>query len=132
MRQRGAKYKPGENVHMGKDHTLHASREGIVKYVRDSWRDKKTYRVHVIEQELPNTKLPNPPPFMYHPELYPELAKNNPQPMHIPIPNFNSKRRVKNPEKLGVRLANEEEKVGNYVLISREDQKKRKYLIFAL
>ena len=30
--------------------------------------------------ETPNKHIPNPPPFMYHPELYPELAKNNPEP----------------------------------------------------
>jgi hypothetical protein len=30
--------------------------------------------------ETPNKHVPNPPPFMYHPELFPELAKNNPEP----------------------------------------------------
>ena len=126
MKQKGAKYRAGENVHMGKDFTLHASKEGIVKYVKNPWRDKKSFRVHVIEQELPNTLLPNPPPFVYHPELYPELAKNNPQPSNLPLPKLKPSTKVRNPQSLGVRLATDEEKVGNYFVISQEDQLKRR------
>ena len=33
LRQRGTKFHPGENVGMGKDHTLFAKVEGIVKFV---------------------------------------------------------------------------------------------------
>ena len=34
VRQRGTKYHPGENVYMGRDHTLHASIDGIVEFKR--------------------------------------------------------------------------------------------------
>lgn len=34
IRQRGTKYHPGENVGMGKDHTLFALIEGKVKFVK--------------------------------------------------------------------------------------------------
>lgn len=33
VRQRGTKYHPGENVGMGRDHTLFALCKGIVKYI---------------------------------------------------------------------------------------------------
>jgi large subunit ribosomal protein L27 len=32
VRQRGSKHNPGENVYMGKDHTLHARVDGLVKF----------------------------------------------------------------------------------------------------
>ena len=32
VRQRGSKHNPGENVYMGKDHTLHAKVDGVVKF----------------------------------------------------------------------------------------------------
>lgn len=32
VRQRGTKYHPGENVGIGKDHTLFATAEGVVKF----------------------------------------------------------------------------------------------------
>lgn len=32
VRQRGTKHHPGENVYMGKDHTLHAGIDGTVKF----------------------------------------------------------------------------------------------------
>jgi large subunit ribosomal protein L27 len=32
IRQRGSKHNPGENVYMGKDHTLHARVDGLVKF----------------------------------------------------------------------------------------------------
>lgn len=34
VRQRGSKHNPGENVYMGKDHTLHAKVDGIVEFVK--------------------------------------------------------------------------------------------------
>lgn len=34
IRQRGAKYKPGQSVGMGHDHTLFALTQGVVKYSR--------------------------------------------------------------------------------------------------
>ena len=44
-RQRGTKIYPGENVGLGKDHTLFAKIEGIVKYERLG-RDKKKVSVY--------------------------------------------------------------------------------------
>ncbi len=41
VRQRGTKHHPGENVYMGKDHTLHAQIDGIVKFQKK--RDNKSY-----------------------------------------------------------------------------------------
>ncbi|MBC7522910.1 MAG: 50S ribosomal protein L27 [Flavobacterium sp.] len=32
VRQRGSNHNPGENVYMGKDHTLHARVDGVVKF----------------------------------------------------------------------------------------------------
>ncbi len=32
VRQRGTKHNPGENVYAGKDHTLHAQVDGIVRF----------------------------------------------------------------------------------------------------
>lgn len=95
VRQRGFKYKPGENVHWGKDHTLHASKEGIVKFTTDPWWNNKRTRVHVIEREIKNKHIKPPQPFMYHPELYPELAENNTkmQPFEIK-PKINEDRKI--------------------------------------
>ena len=44
-RQRGTKIYPGENVGMGKDHTLFAKITGVVKYERLG-RDKKKVSVY--------------------------------------------------------------------------------------
>jgi large subunit ribosomal protein L27 len=41
VRQRGTKFWPGDNVGLGKDHTLFATAEGSVKYVTK--RDDRTY-----------------------------------------------------------------------------------------
>ncbi len=43
VRQRGCKHHPGDNVHMGKDHTLHASKKGRVVFKR-----KKNNKVYVF------------------------------------------------------------------------------------
>jgi len=42
VRQRGTTHHPGENVYMGKDHTLHAKVNGIVKFAK-----KKNNRSYV-------------------------------------------------------------------------------------
>jgi large subunit ribosomal protein L27 len=34
VRQRGTKHNPGENVYLGKDHTLHARVDGLVKFTK--------------------------------------------------------------------------------------------------
>ncbi len=36
VRQRGTKHNPGDNVYLGKDHTLHAKVDGIVKFEKKS------------------------------------------------------------------------------------------------
>jgi len=41
VRQRGTKHNPGENVYMGKDHTLHAKVDGIVVFTKK--RNNKSY-----------------------------------------------------------------------------------------
>ena len=41
VRQRGTKFYPGDNVGMGKDHTLFALENGAVKYVTK--RDDRTF-----------------------------------------------------------------------------------------
>ncbi len=39
--QRGTQHYPGENVYMGKDHTLHAKVDGVVEFKKK--RDNKSY-----------------------------------------------------------------------------------------
>jgi len=41
VRQRGTQHNPGENVYMGKDHTLHAKVDGVVKFQKK--KSKKSY-----------------------------------------------------------------------------------------
>ena len=41
IRQRGTKHHPGDNVYMGKDHTLHAKVDGVVKFQKR--KDDKSY-----------------------------------------------------------------------------------------
>jgi len=41
IRQRGTTHHPGENVYMGKDHTLHAQVNGIVKFTKK--KDNRSY-----------------------------------------------------------------------------------------
>ena len=48
VRQRGTKHHPGENVYMGKDHTLHAQVNGIVKFTKK--RNNRSY-VSIVPME---------------------------------------------------------------------------------
>jgi large subunit ribosomal protein L27 len=48
VRQRGTKHYPGENVYMGKDHTLHAKITGEVKFTKK--KDNRSY-VSIIPAE---------------------------------------------------------------------------------
>ena len=48
VRQRGTKHYPGENVGMGKDHTLFALKDGIVEFRKT--RDEKSF-VSVKQQQ---------------------------------------------------------------------------------
>jgi len=45
IRQRGTKVHPGENIGMGKDHTLYALVDGVVKFER---KDKTRKQVSVV------------------------------------------------------------------------------------
>jgi len=41
IRQRGTVHNPGENVYIGKDHTLHAKVDGLVQFARK--KDNKSF-----------------------------------------------------------------------------------------
>ena len=41
MRQRGTKFHPGVNVGIGKDHTLFATSDGVVKFVQKGPQNRK-------------------------------------------------------------------------------------------
>ncbi len=45
IRQRGTKVHPGTNMGMGKDHTLYALIDGVVKFER---KDKKRKKVSIV------------------------------------------------------------------------------------
>lgn len=45
VRQRGLKFKPGKNVGYGKDFTLFALKDGVVKF---DYKDKQHKRVNVL------------------------------------------------------------------------------------
>ena len=62
----------------------------------------------MIQQENPNRRVKNPPPFVYHPELYPELAKNNPEPFEFEEKPKVSKRK-RNPSVLGLSKAEDKD-----------------------
>lgn len=51
IRQRGTKHNPGDNVGMGKDHTLFALSDGVVKFQRKA--NNKSY-VSVVPTEEAN------------------------------------------------------------------------------
>ncbi|CAH7682772.1 ribosomal L27 protein-domain-containing protein, partial [Phakopsora pachyrhizi] len=44
IRQRGLRFHPGQDVHLGKDHTIHASINGYVKFYKDPTGDRVGYR----------------------------------------------------------------------------------------
>ncbi|MEC7286186.1 MAG: 50S ribosomal protein L27 [Bacteroidota bacterium] len=49
VRQRGTKHHPGENVYIGKDHTLHAKIDGTVKFTKK--KNNRSY-VSILPKEL--------------------------------------------------------------------------------
>lgn len=49
-RQRGTAIYPGENVGLGRDHTLYAKTDGVVKFERLG-RDRKKVSVYPVAQE---------------------------------------------------------------------------------
>lgn len=48
LKQRGAKYHPGVNVKMGRDHTIYAVKEGVVSFRRMTGFKRSQYYVDVI------------------------------------------------------------------------------------
>ncbi len=50
-RQRGTRIHPGENVGLGRDHTLFATADGIVRFQRKG-RDKKQVSVVPVEETV--------------------------------------------------------------------------------
>jgi len=48
VRQRGTTHNTGENVYMGKDHTLHAKVDGVVSFIKK--KDNRSY-VSVVPLE---------------------------------------------------------------------------------
>lgn len=50
IRQRGTKFRAGENVGMGKDHTLFALADGKVKFVDRTFNQKTRKVVHVVNE----------------------------------------------------------------------------------
>lgn len=57
MRQRGTKIHPGENVDIGKDHTIYAKEPGYVKFYHDPFHPLRKYVGVSLRKELP---LPTP------------------------------------------------------------------------
>lgn len=47
IRQRGTKFRAGENVGLGKDHTLYALTDGVVKFADRTFNQKKRKIVSV-------------------------------------------------------------------------------------
>ncbi|KAF9292628.1 54S ribosomal protein L2 mitochondrial [Mortierella alpina] len=61
-RQRGTHFYPGENVGMGKDHTLFALESGYVQYYQDPVKDKKFWKRTYVGVALKKDQiLPTPP-----------------------------------------------------------------------
>lgn len=52
VRQRGTKIRPGNNVGMGRDHTLFALIDGKVKF-EHATKDKKQASVYPVQEESP-------------------------------------------------------------------------------
>lgn len=60
VRQRGTKFHPGENVYMGRDHTLHAAIDGVVEFRRT--KNDRSYVSVVPFVEVAETIAPAPAP----------------------------------------------------------------------
>lgn len=59
-------------------------------------------RAHIIPMEMPNRRFPTPPPFVFHPELFPDLSKNNPEPKNFELRTTNKNMRRKDPIRASV------------------------------
>ncbi|KAI7904923.1 ribosomal L27 protein-domain-containing protein [Cokeromyces recurvatus] len=52
LRQRGTKFHPGDNVGMGKDHTLYALESGFVHFYKDPQHPKRRYVGVVFDRQV--------------------------------------------------------------------------------
>ncbi|KAL1303988.1 hypothetical protein AAFC00_000433 [Neodothiora populina] len=59
FRQRGTHWFPGDNVGMGRDHTIYATQAGYVKYYKDPLRHPKRQYIGVVFER--SQTLPQPP-----------------------------------------------------------------------
>lgn len=57
MRQRGTKFYPGENVKIGKDHTIYAVEPGVVRYYLDPFHPRRKFIGVALSRDI---KLPKP------------------------------------------------------------------------
>ncbi|ABS77755.1 50S ribosomal protein L27 [Coxiella burnetii] len=53
VRQRGTHYRPGENMGMGRDHTLYALIEGKVKFIRKGPKKRNFVSIEPLEESQP-------------------------------------------------------------------------------
>jgi large subunit ribosomal protein L27 len=51
VKQRGTKFYPGNNVKMGRDHTLFATSQGAVKFTRMTGYKRNRKQIHVQPQK---------------------------------------------------------------------------------
>ncbi|KAI8449676.1 ribosomal L27 protein-domain-containing protein [Phakopsora pachyrhizi] len=58
IRQRGLRFHPGQDVHLGKDHTIHASINGYVKFYKDPTGDRVGYRALSPRRQRMRKELP--------------------------------------------------------------------------
>lgn len=59
VRQRGTKYHAGENVYMGRDHTLHAAIDGVVTFKRGR-KDRSFVSITAFRKDAPVTPVKPP------------------------------------------------------------------------
>lgn len=60
VRQRGTRFHAGQNVYMGRDHTLHAAIDGVVVFKRS--RDERSYvSVMPVLETKPKVEIPTKP-----------------------------------------------------------------------
>lgn len=85
VRQRGFKWRPGANVYVGRDHTIHSATQGFVYHEWDAMLHRTV--VNVVPAEEPIKRHLPKRVFCYHPELLPHLAKLNPDPTNYAVPH---------------------------------------------
>ena len=81
----------------------------MVAWSQDRYAYKKRKRINVVPQETPNRKFPPPQAFVYHPEVFPDLAEFNPEPREFEIPRAKPKKQ-RNPQTLNISVVSEEQR----------------------